>query len=115
VRARRAFTLLELHVSIAVLVTGLLSMVWLLSVQGKQMKRAEGWCRGDPTYYVVSQPNRWMRKLDASARLDSQAGQPGWTPPVTGTQKHQLLLESCSRNPDGNQMTARVTLQGVGG
>ena len=97
---RPGFTILELEVSLAVLVAGLFCMVSLLSAQGRQMTRSEAWCRPEPTYYVVSHSNPWLRKLEASAELKSQAGQEPWSPPVSGPQKYDLRIRSWVKDFD---------------
>jgi len=112
-RARSAFTILELQVSLIVLTAGLFTMSSLVSVQSKQMSRLETWCRPDPTYYVVSQSNRWLRKLNAQAQLETQAGQAAWTPPVAGNAKHQVVLESWEWDVDGRTASASVRLGGI--
>ena len=94
-----------------VLTAGLFTMSSLLSVQSKQMGRLETWCRPDPTYYVVSQSNRWLRKLNARAQLDTQAGQEAWTPPVSDGTKYQVVLESWELDTDDRTANAAVGLQ----
>ena len=114
-RRAAAFTILELEVSLVILVAGLLTTVGLLSVQGRQMSRTESWCRPAPTYYQVSQSNRWMRKLDAAAEVHTQAGQPAWTPPVTGQQAYDLLPIAEDVDYDGQVIEVRVRLWAAGG
>jgi hypothetical protein len=112
-RGRRAFTILELEISLVVLMAGLLSITSLLSVQSRQMTRVESWCSGDPTFYVVSQSNHWLRRLAAPAQLETQAGQEAWTPPVSGTVKYKVLLDSWDANVDEKVGDAAVRLQSV--
>ncbi len=107
----RAFTLLELQVTLVILAVGLLSFAGLLAVQGRQLRRVEQWCSSSPTYYVVSQSDRWMRQLRASAKLESTAGQSAWTPPVTGTDQYTVTLTSQVRDLDSQQMSGSVQLQ----
>ena len=101
---RQAFTILELQVAVGVLMAGLFGTVSLLSLQGKQLNRAAAWCQDEPTYYVVSQSNRWLRKLEASAEVKSEAGQEAWSPPVIGPQEYELDLDSCVVDLDGQQI-----------
>ncbi|MGB2822201.1 MAG: hypothetical protein WBF17_14550 [Phycisphaerae bacterium] len=108
---RGGFTILELQMALVVLVAGLFTMSSLLSVQSKQMTRTETWCRSGPTYYVVSQSNPWMRRLGASAELKTQAGQESWAPPVSGTVKYEVLLDSWDANSEEQVGNATVTLQ----
>jgi len=110
-RGRAAFTILELEISLVVLMAGLLSITSLLSVQSRQMTHVESWCRGDPTFYVVSQSNHWLRRLAAPAQLETQAGQEAWTPPVSGTVKYQVLLDSWDANVDEKVADASVALR----
>ena len=109
-RGRRAFTILELEVSLVVLMGGLLCMSSLVTVQGKQMTRAEAWCRDAPTYYLVSQSNHWLRMLGASANLETEAGQAAWVPPVTGSHTYDPNVVSIHENLDAETMTVRVEL-----
>lgn len=110
---RRGFTFLEIQVALAVLMAGLFSMVWLLTVQSRQMSRAEAWCRPDPTYYVVSHTSMWLRKFEAAAELKSEPGQEPWTPPVSGTKQYDVLVQTCTEE-DGNSMTLDILLQDAG-
>jgi len=82
--ARRAYTLLELQVTLVILATGVLGVSALLAVQGRQIRQVEAWCREAPTYYLLTHTNRWMRRLEAGAELHAQAGQTPWSPPVAG-------------------------------
>ena len=114
-RVRTGFTFLELHVSLVILVMGLLSLAWLLTAQSKQVARAEAWCRGDPNYYVVSHTNTWMRKFGAPAQIETQPGQEAWTPPVSGSQVYVPYVQSSTEDPNAQTMSIQVVLQPVGG
>ena len=110
-RRTRGFTLLELQVTLVIMSVGLLSFAGLLAMQGRQMRSVEQWCRSSPTYYVVSQSNRWMRQLGAPATPEEEAGQSPWTPPVTGTKKYLVTLTSYTRNFDSQEASAGTTLE----
>ena len=114
-RRAAAFTILELEVSLVILVAGLLTTVGLLSVQGRQMSRTESWCHPAPTYYVASQSNRWMRRFGVAAELHTEAGQPAWTPPVTGQQVYDLSPTAEDINFDNEMIWIQVQLQATGG
>ena len=109
-REGAAFTLLELEVSLVVLVAGLLGLVGLLAVQARQIGHAEAWCRADPTYYLVSHSNPWMRRLEPSADLSTQPGQVSWTPPVSGTQQYDIHLTAVEQDLEGQVITATCSL-----
>ena len=108
---RRAFTLLELTVSLAIMAAGLLAVQSLMVRQSKQVGRLERWCQPPPTYYVVSQSDEWMRALGAPASLETQAGQTAWTTPVEPPFDYDVTLDSIARSDDGQQVSAQVSLQ----
>ncbi len=113
--ARRAgFTLLELQISLAIMAVGLLSMVTVLAVQSRQINRTDGWCRDEPTYYVVSQSNKWMRKLKAPAEIKSLPGQFSWAPPVVGRRDYNVDLTSFEQDWSGLTTTGAVELNESG-
>ena len=114
-RRAAAFTILELEVSLVILVAGLFTTVGLLSAQGRQMSHVESWCRPAPTYYLVNHSNRWMRRLDAAAEVHTEAGQPAWTPPVSGQQVYNLFPITENVDYDGQVIEVRVWLWPAGG
>ena len=114
-RARPGFTFLELHVSLAILVMGLLSLAWLVTAQSKQVARTEAWCVGDPNYYVVGHTSKWMRKLGAPAQIETQAGQEAWTPPVSGPPAYVPYVQSSTEDADAQTLSIQVVLQPAGG
>jgi hypothetical protein len=103
--------LLELVVSLAIMAAGLLAVQGLLVRQSKQVSRLERWCQPHPTYYVVSQSDKWMRKLGAPASLETQAGQTAWTSPVVSPFDYDVTLNSIARSADGQQVSAQVSLK----
>lgn len=113
-RRTRAFTLLELQVTLVIMGVGLLSFAGLLAMQGRQMRSVEQWCRSSPTYYVVSQSNRWMRELGAPAAAEETAGQSPWTPPVTGEVKWGIIFTSYTREFDSQEASGVAELTGGG-
>jgi hypothetical protein len=110
-RGRRAFTILELTISVAIMMAGLLAIQSLMIRQSKQVSRLERWCQPNPTYYVVHQSDRWMRALGAPAGLESQAGQAAWTPPVAAPFSYHVTLLSFARPYDNGQMSANVSME----
>lgn len=110
-----AYTLLELQVTLVILATGLLAMPVLLAMQGRQIRRVEAWCRPAPTYYLVSQSNRWLRRLGAPAEIQAEAGQSPWTPPVIGGQVYDVQLNSLTEDLDNRTIEADVALVAAGG
>ena len=108
---RRAFTLLELVVSLVIMASGLLAIQALLVRQSKQVCRLERWCQPHPTYYVVSQSDKWMRALGAPASLETQAGHTAWTSPVGPPFDYNVTLNSSARSDSGRRVSARVSLQ----
>ena len=108
---RRAFTLLELVVSLVIMASGLLAVQALLVRQSKQVCRLERWCQPHPTYYVVNQSDKWMRALGAPASLETQAGQTAWTSPVGPPFDYNVTLNSSARSDNGQRVSARVSLQ----
>ena len=112
-RRTRGFTLLELQVTLVIMSVGLLSFAGLLAMQGRQMRSVEQWCSSSPTYYVVSQSNRWMRQLGAPAAAEETAGQSAWTPPVTGQKKWDITLTSYTRTCDSQETSGVATLEAV--
>ena len=113
--SRAGFTILELTVSLSVLMAGLFTTISLVSVQTRQMTQAEAWCRPAPTYYVVSQSDKWLRKFGATAEVNTQAGQPPWTPPVTGPQAHDLQPTAYAQDIPGQVIDITVKLHDAAG
>lgn len=107
------FTLLEIQVTLAILAVGLVSFGGLLAMQAKQIRHVEQWCRSEPTYYVVSQTDRWMRQLGAAASLETLPGQTAWSPPVTAEQVFRVVLEFQSRDVESRTITARAKLEAI--
>jgi hypothetical protein len=108
---RRACTLPELVISLAIMMAGLLAIQSLMIRQSRQVSRLERWCQPQPTFYVVHQSDAWMRALGAPAALETQAGQAAWTPPVTGPYKYSVTLLSFTRPYDSGQMSANVAME----
>lgn len=107
------FSMLELTITLFVLMVALLGLMATVRVHSRQMERAESWCRDDPTYYVVSQTNTWMRQLDAPADLNLQAGVPAWTPPISGQPRYTVRLESHSVDSTTWSASARVQMNRI--
>jgi hypothetical protein len=112
-RPAGGFTLLELHVSLALLAIGFIALMTLMVRQSRQVARLEAWCVPDRTYYVVAQTDPWMRALGAPADLAADAGQSAWTPPVSGNKDNQVTLISYSHQ--GQTMSALVQVDPSGG
>jgi len=106
-----AYTLLELQVTLVILGAGLLAMPPLMAMQSRQIRHVEAWCRSGPTFYVVSQSNRWLRRLGAPAQMETEAGHSPWTPPVTGQQEYDVELKSLTEDLDARIIQAEVTLR----
>lgn len=106
----RAFSLLELTISLFVLMVGLLGVMAAVRVHSRQMERVESWCRGNPTYYVVSQTDKWMRQLEAPADLNVEAGISAWTPPVAAPSQYMVRLESHAVDPATQSASATAQL-----
>ena len=113
-RRTRGFTLLELQVTLVIMSVGLLSFASLLAMHSRQMRSVEQWCRSSPTYYVVSQSNRWMRELGAPAAAEETAGQSPWTPPVTGEAKWIITFTSYTRDLDSQEASGVAELSSGG-
>jgi|WetSurMetagenome_2_1015567.scaffolds.fasta_scaffold110655_2 prepilin-type N-terminal cleavage/methylation domain-containing protein len=104
------FTLLELVVALVIFAAGLLAVQGLMVRQSRQVSHLEAWCRGDHTYYVVSQTDDMMRILGAPADLQGQVGQAAWTPTVADRTRYKVAPVSVIRSIDGRQTTAVVNL-----
>jgi len=107
-RRSAGFSFVEVHLALAILATGLLALSSLMVMQSRQIRRAESWCKPDPTFYVVSQSNKWMRRLQAPANLDTSPGGTAWTPSVSGTIKYEVWLYSLTHNIDSQTASADV-------
>lgn len=105
-----AFTVLELQVALVILGAGLLAMTPLMAMQSRQIRHVEAWCRSEPTFYLVSQSNRWLRRLGAPAAMEDQAGGSPWTPPVDGAQEYDLELLSLNEDLDNRTVSVEVHL-----
>jgi len=114
-RRKGGFTLLEVQIAMVILATGLMGLAGLQAVQSRQVRHVEAWCRSGPTYYLVSQSNRWMRRLEAPAQVESQAGQTAWTPAVTGEPVYNVVVGSLSQQLNDRTIQAAVTLEATGG
>jgi prepilin-type N-terminal cleavage/methylation domain-containing protein len=112
-RPARGFTLLELHVSLALLAIGFIALMTLMVRQSRQIGHLEAWCVPDRTYYVVVQTDPWMRALGAPAELAASGGQSAWVPPVAGDKDNEVTLLTHSHQ--GQTMSAQVELDPSGG
>ncbi|HOF17600.1 MAG TPA: prepilin-type N-terminal cleavage/methylation domain-containing protein [Phycisphaerae bacterium] len=110
-RGLAGFTLLELNVCLVVMAAGLLGVAALMVRQSRQVARAEQWCASDPTFYLICQQDPWMKALNASADLETQAGTSAWQPPVTGEKFHKLTLVSRTQAFGSGEMNASVTVE----
>jgi Tfp pilus assembly protein PilV len=108
------FSLLELTVTTVVLMIGLLGLMAAVRTHSRQMEKAESWCQGSRTYYVVSQTNTWMRQLGAPADLNAEAGQAAWAPPVSGTEQYRVSLDSRVIDAQTESASVQVQLTQVG-
>jgi hypothetical protein len=104
----RAFTLLELEVTLFVLGSGLLGVFGLLAAQNRQLRHVEAWCADQPTLYLVSQADPRMRQLGAPAAVEKSAGGQAWRAPVSGDKVNQVALNSLQRDKDGQPVSAAV-------
>ena len=109
-RRPKAFTFLELHVSVAVLAIGLLGLCTLSVRQSKQVARMEAWCAADHTYRVVSQSEPWMRSLGAPALLAEGPQEQAWSPPVQDRDQYHVTLLSWGRPFGSLTASAQVEL-----
>ena len=109
-RSRRAYTLLELQVTLVILTSGVLAIAALLAAQGRQIRHVEQWCSAGATYYLVSQTNRWMRRVAAPAQVETEAGVSAWTPTVTGEAEYQVQLTALSQDLQSRSLQAEVNL-----
>lgn len=110
-----AYTLLELQVALVILGAGLLAMPPLMAMQSRQIRHVEAWCRSEPTFYVVSQSNRWLRRMEVPAEMEAKAGVQPWAPPVTGIQVYNVELRSMVEHLDKRTIRAKVKLKNHGG
>ena len=107
-RRGRAFTFLELHVSVAVLAVGLLGLLGLTARQSRQVARMEAWCASPLTYRVVSQTDPWMRSLGAPATLAQRPDEQAWSPPVGDGNRFDVTVLSLVR-PYGSPTASAQT------
>ena len=109
------FTMLELHVAIAILAIGLLGLGSLMVRQSRQVSRLERWCVPDRTYHVVVQTDPWMRLLEAPADLREGPDQAAWSPPVSADKDYAVTVLSQTRVAGSSAMSAQVEVHRIGG
>jgi prepilin-type N-terminal cleavage/methylation domain-containing protein len=106
------FTMLELQVALIVLGVCLMGLASLLAMHSRQLRQVEQWCGpGHPTYYLVSQTDRWMKQLGAPANMEPAVGKTPWVPPPADKPKYDVHLLSVSRQLDNTTLSATVELQ----
>ena len=82
VRARRAFTLLELQVAFIVFGFALAGLYPLVIMQSKQLTKIESRFNPATTYYLTPSSDEWARKLGATATRSATDPGPNPPPPV---------------------------------
>ncbi|MFA5293678.1 MAG: hypothetical protein WC496_11695 [Phycisphaerae bacterium] len=83
-RFGRAFSFLELQVTMVILAIGLWGFAGLFKVYSRQVDYIEQSSLPVSTYYIVSQSNQWMKQLGSPAEIKQTPGQVPWTPQVDG-------------------------------
>ena len=106
------FTMLELQVALIVLGVCLMGLASLLAMHSRQLRQVEQWCGpGHPTYYLVSQTDRWMKQLGGPANMETAVGKTPWVPPPASDEKYDVHLLSVTRQLDNSSLSAVVELQ----
>jgi type II secretory pathway pseudopilin PulG len=77
---RTGFSLLELQVAFIIFGLALAGLFPLVIMQSKQLSKVESRFNSATTYYLVPSSDPWVRKLGASATIQTQ--DPGPKPPV---------------------------------
>ena len=112
-RHQAAYSLLEVQVAMIVLTAGILALGTILRTYSHQMEIAESWCRDDIKYYVVSQSNKWMRRLGVRAELTEDPNVSAWEPDVLGKQVYEVELDSFLLDHDARSASAKIKLKKV--
>lgn len=108
---RPAYSLLEVQVALFVLMVGILGIATMLRTYSRQMETAQLWCRTDLNYYLTSQTNLWMKRLNAPAALNTEPGIEVWTPPVSGEKQYEVSLDSYEIDPNTRSASADLKLR----
>jgi hypothetical protein len=72
-RAKRAFTLLELQVGLVLLTMGFMTLASLLATQTRMQKRLERGFGQGATVYLTQSKDPWVKQLGAPARITTAA------------------------------------------
>lgn len=107
----RAFSFIELQVTMVILAISLLNFAGLYRIYSLQTAYIEKNTQPVTTYYITSPTNSWMRQLGIPAYMEQSAGTTPWTPPVTGSVTYKIRLNSYSKNFENSQAIAEVTLE----
>jgi len=95
-RFSRAFSFLELQVTMVILAVGLWGFAGLFKVYSRQVDYIEQSSLPVSTYYIVSQSNQWMKQLGAPAEIKQVPGQVSWRPLVDGNDTGDYSVEMTS-------------------
>jgi len=109
----KAFSLVELQITMVILTTGLLGLTAVLRTHSRQMESVESWYQNGMTYYLVSQVSPWMRCLEAPAQIYTEPGLSAWTPPVSGESIYRPQIESLEKDMDSREISMLVELEEI--
>lgn len=107
----KAFSFIELQVTMVILAISLLNFAGLYRVYSLQTAYIEKNTQPVTTYYLTSPTNSWMRQLGIPAYIEQSAGVTPWTPTITGSATYKIRLNSYTKDFENKQAAVEVTLE----
>ncbi len=107
----RAFSFIELQITMIILAISLLNFAGLYRVYSLQTAYIEKNTQPSMTYYITSPTNGWMRQLGIPADVNQTAGLTPWSPPVTGNTPYKVRLNSYTKDFVNSQASVEVILE----
>ncbi len=107
----RAFSFIELQITMVILAISLLNFAGLYRVYSLQTAYIEKNTQPSMTYYITSPTNSYMRQLGIPADMNQSAGIIAWSPPVTGSAIYRIRLNYYSKDFDNDRASTEVTLE----
>ena len=102
------FSFVELQIAMVILAIGLWGFAGLFKVYSRQTDYIEQSSMPVSTYYIVSQSNKWMKRLGTPAEMEQTAGGEAWEPDVNDNRTYSIQLNSYSKDFNLRRESANV-------
>lgn len=103
------FTLLELEITLLVLMFTVIGLTRLVVSHERLVSGLEGWCSGDPVYFVIPSEVELERILGVPAALSTTP--PSGPPPPPAPQPYEVTVETATRELYPPRATVTVNMK----